>query len=152
MVSESGLVIRSGPWAADGVGRFLTDTIIPIRLATQGRDFPLVQSLWYRYDDTCLWCCTQADSVLARRLAADGRCAFEVSGDSQPYRGVRGTGLATLHADLAADLLPRLLERYAITAESPLAGWLLSRLDREVAVQVSDLRVTSWDYSDRMAP
>lgn len=142
--------VRSGPWTADEVASFLDKTVIPVRLSSNGTTYPLVQSLWFVHDDAALWCCTRKDSVLARRLTADGRCAFEVSGDAPPYRGVRGTGDATLVPAAARALLPRLLTRYLGSTESGLAAWLMSRLDGEVAVRIDTLRVTSWDYSARM--
>lgn len=141
--------IRSGPWSADQVTSYLTQTCIPVRLASHG-SFPLVQSLWFTYDEGALWCATQADSVLARRLRRDGRCGFEVSADTPPYRGVRGTGQATLVPEAAADVLPRLIRRYQGQDSTPLADWLLSRIATEVAVRIDGLTLTSWDYSGRM--
>jgi Pyridoxamine 5'-phosphate oxidase len=143
------VAIRSGPWSDEEIRRFLEATVIPVRLASMGT-FPLVQSLWFLPEGLDLWCATQADSVLARRLRSDGRCGFEVSGDDPPYRGVRGSGHAALVPEAAADILPRLLERYQVATDSPLAGWLLSRLDTEVAVRVSPRAMSSWDYSPRM--
>jgi Pyridoxamine 5'-phosphate oxidase len=143
------MLIRSGPWSEAEVRSFLAATVIPVRLASMGT-FPMVQSLWFLPDGLDLWCATQSDSVLARRLRADGRCGFEVSADEPPYRGVRGTGHATLLPDAAAETLPRLIERYEVADDSPLATWLLSRIDTEVAVQVSPRALASWDYSPRM--
>lgn len=141
--------IVSGPWSEAEVRAFLHATVIPVRLASMGA-FPLVQSLWFLPDGLDLWCATQADSVLARRLRADDRCGFEVSADQPPYRGVRGTGNATLVPEAAADTLPRLVERYDVADDSPLAAWLLSRIDTEVAVRISPRTLASWDYSPRM--
>jgi hypothetical protein len=141
--------IISGPWSETDVRSFLRATVIPVRLASMGT-FPLVQSLWFLPDGLDLWCATQADSVLARRLRADDRCGFEVSADQPPYRGVRGTGNATLVPEAAADTLPRLIERYDVADDSPLAAWLLSRIDTEVAVRISPRTLASWDYSPRM--
>ena len=141
--------IISGPWSESDVRAFLHATVIPVRLASMGT-FPLVQSLWFLPDGLDLWCATQSDSVLARRLRADDRCGFEVSGDQPPYRGVRGTGHATLVPEAAADTLPRLIERYDVADDSPLAAWLLSRIDTEVAVRFSPRTLASWDYSPRM--
>lgn len=141
--------IRSGPWSEAEIGSYLVATVVPVRLASMG-SFPLVQSLWFLPVGLDLWCATQADSVLARRLRADARCGFEVSGDSPPYRGVRGSGHATLVPEAAADVLPRLIERYEVADDSPLAAWLLSRIDTEVAVRISPRSMTSWDYTLRM--
>jgi hypothetical protein len=141
--------IRSGPWDEAEIRRFLAATVIPVRLASAGT-FPIVQSLWFLPDGLDLWCATQADSVLARRLQAHDRCGFEVSADEPPYRGVRGTGHATLIPDAAAGTLPRLIERYQVAGDSPLSAWLLSRIDSEVAVRIRPRTVSSWDYSPRM--
>ena len=142
--------IRSGAWPLDTDERFLHQTTIPVRIASNGREFPLVQSQWFLYEYSALWCCAQADSVLAQRLRNDPSCAFEVSGDLPPYMGVSGTGSASLHASEAARILPLLIHRYLGDEPSTLADWLLSRLDVEVAIRISDLAVTSWDFSARM--
>jgi len=141
--------VRSGPWSAPEIGEFLRDTVIPIRLATNGR-FPLVQSVWFCLRDGDLWCATQGESVLARRIRRDPHVGFEVSADAPPYLWVRGTGIAHLVPGHADSVLPELLSRYGIETTSPLATWLLSRLDTEVAVRISELVVTSWDYRARM--
>ena len=140
--------IVSGPWDRSHIDAFLDDTEIPIRIASAGRTSPLVQSLWFLHDEDALWCCTQSDAVLTRRITSDPRCGFEVSGDQPPYRGVRGTAKAEILPDRAADMLPRLIERY--NAPRSLADWLLSRLDREVAIRLHSLRVTSFDFTQRM--
>ena len=150
METSGAIDVRSGPWTADEVRTFLDGAVIPVRLSSNGASYPLVQSLWFVHDDGDIWCCTRSDFVLARRLTADGRCAFEVSGDAPPYRGVRGTGDAVLVPSMAASLLPRLLDRYLGGTDSSLGTWLMSRLDGEVAVRIGNLRVTSWDYSARM--
>jgi hypothetical protein len=149
MGEDAPVRLRSGPWSDDEVRRFLAATVIPVRLASMG-SFPMVQSLWFLPDGLDLWCATQADSVLARRLRADGRCGFEVSADEPPYHGVRGTGLATLIPEAAAGTLARLIERYQVADDSTLATWLLSRTDTEVAVHVRPATLSSWDYSPRM--
>ena len=146
---ESGFAVRSGPWDADAITEYLTSTVIPIRFATSGR-YPLVQSLWYSFDHAALWCATQQDSVLARRIHRDARIAFEVSADSPPYCGVRGTGTAHLVPEAAERVLTDLLTRYDVAVGSQLRTWLLSRLDTEVAIRVDGLALTSWDFRHRM--
>ena len=141
--------LRSGPWPADEVAEYLDGARIPLRIASQGT-YPVVQSLWFLRDGSQLWCATQTDSVLAQRLRRDDRCGFEVSADAPPYRGVRGTGHATLDPRAAADVLPRLIARYLGPEPGQLADWLMSRIASEVAVRIDRLTVTSWDYSGRM--
>lgn len=142
--------IRSGPWELREIEGFLHSAVIPIRLATRGSAWPLVQSLWFLFDDSALWCCTQQDSVLATRVRSDPRCAFEIAGDLPPYRGVRGKGVASLDPEPARALLERLIGRYLADGESPLATWLRSRVTDEVAIRIGTLAVSSWDYTARM--
>lgn len=143
--------IRSGPWDLSGIRAFLESAVIPMRLATNGSVGPMVQSLWFLFDESALWCCTQRDSVVAKRLRSDPRCGFEIAGDNPPYRGVRGKGDASMDAGLAAELLERLLRRYDVASNSPLASWLQSRVADELAIRIDSLVVSSWDYSSRMS-
>jgi hypothetical protein len=142
--------IVSGPWDRSQIDAFLDGSIIPIRLASTGRTSPLVQSLWFVREADSLWCCTQSDAVLTRRLTRNPQCGFEVSGDLPPYRGVRGSAHAEIVPDRAADILPLLIDRYLGPSPGPLAQWLLSRLDREVAIRLDSLRVTTFDFTSRM--
>lgn len=142
--------IRSGPWDHAEVEQFLEESVIPIRLATIGRSGPLVQSLWFLYDNGSLWCATQAEAVVVSRLTADPRCGVEVARDAPPYRGVRGSAQAVILPGAAGEILPRLIERYLGSAPSPLGEWLLSRIDSEVAIRLDDLQISSWDFSSRM--
>ncbi|MEY4137326.1 MAG: hypothetical protein RL205_1454 [Actinomycetota bacterium] len=144
------LTVRSGPWSPDTIAGYLAGATIPIRLASVGKHFPLVQSLWFLYDDNSLWCCTQADSVLANRLRRDNHVGFEISADAPPYRGVRGKGRVSLVEGAAPTVLPRLVEKYLGSEPTDFSTWLLSRLDNEIAIRIDDLSVSSWDYSSRM--
>ena len=67
-----------------------------------------------------------------------------------PYFGVRGTGRAQLLPSDAAVVLPQLIDKYLGDQTVPLAKWLLSRLDEEVAIRIDSLTLSSWDYSRRM--
>ncbi|MGI9576915.1 MAG: pyridoxamine 5'-phosphate oxidase family protein, partial [Microthrixaceae bacterium] len=75
---------------------------------------------------------------------------FEVAADAPPYRGVRGHGVAEFHPDKAQEVLAELIERYLGQDDSSLASWLRSRVDDEVAIAIAEMKVTSWDYSERM--
>lgn len=142
--------ITSGPWDLNAIADFLQATRIPMRLATNGSTGPLVQSLWFLVEDAHLWCATQDSSLLAQRIARDPQVGFEVAGDHPPYRGVRGTGRAEVRRDEAARILPALIERYQGDGRTALSDWLLGRLDREVAIRIEPMTLTSWDYTDRM--
>lgn len=145
------ITVKSGPWSQSVIESWLREESIPLRLATVGKHGPLVQSLWFSYDDGELWCATQAESVVAKRLRRDPRVGWEVSRDEPPYRGVRGTG----HAELVGDqvraevVLKSLIERYGQSG-TELETWLINRVSTEIAVRITGLRVTSWDYTPRM--
>ena len=49
-----------------------------------------------------------------------------------------------------AEVLRALIGRYLGDETSELARWLLSRVDREVAIEIIPARLTSWDYGERM--
>lgn len=146
------LTLKSGPWSSERVESWLRDTVIPLRIASAGKHGPLVQSLWFVYERQALFCATQRSSVLAKRLERDGRVGWEVSGDEPPYRGVRGTGDAELIDDVVevSQVLNSLIGRYG-QDHTELAQWLLGRIESEVAVRITNLRVSSWDYSPRMS-
>lgn len=150
-LDAAGLPEVRGPWDRARSEEFLRGARIPIRLATVDSEGPFVQSLWFEYCDGVLWCATQASAVVVRRLQADARCAFEVGGDEPPYRGVRGRATAQVVPEAAADVLPRLIERYLGSGSASLRRWLLGRLETEVALRITPTSMTSWDFSARMA-
>lgn len=52
-------------------------------------------------------------------------------------------------ATLAEDVLARLVSKYGQVG-TPLEQWLSSRIESELVVRISELRLSSWDYSPRM--
>ena len=140
----------TGPWDFPEVSTFLAQAVIPIRVASSGSRGPIVQSLWFDFHEGALWFATQASSLLVKRLTANNEIGFEVSGDDAPYRGVRGTGVASIHPELAGEVLHRLIKKYQGDAETDLSQWLLSRLDKEVAIKITALTLATWDFAGRM--
>jgi len=140
----------TGPWDFTETSAFLQQAEIPIRVASSGSRGPIVQSLWFDFDDAALWCATQAGSLLVQRLTANNDIGFEIAADTAPYRGVRGTGTASIHPELAGDVLRRLITKYQGSSETDLSKWLLSRLDKEVAIKINALTLATWDFSGRM--
>jgi hypothetical protein len=140
-----------GPWSWERIEFYLQDTVLPVRVACLSKTgWPIVLSLWYLYRDGVLWCASQSQAWVVRRLREDPRCAFEVAPNEPPYCGVRGQARATLEATQGADILRGLIARYLGSKDPELARWLLSRSDQEVAIRIEPVRISTWDYSQRM--
>ena len=107
-------------------------------------------SLWYLPEEGKLWCATQQSASVVTLLARDSRCAFEVSLESPPYRGIRGQGLATLHHERGEGILRMLLSRYLGKSSPGLARRLLAQVATEVAIAIEPQTLVSWDYAKRM--
>lgn len=141
----------NGPWTRGEVRSFLSEAIIPARLSVlNGEGWPLVLSLWFMPDEDALWCATNEGALVVRHLRGDDRCAFEIAGDTPPYRGIRGQARASLHPQQGAAVLEALLERYSIQPGSRLSRMLLARADTEVAIRLEPKWISSWDFSERM--
>lgn len=142
----------TGPWSADEVAAHLDGARIPLRLsAITPSGWPVVLSLWFvRHGDELL-CATQRNASIVPALEADGRCAFEVAGDSMPYHGVRGRARVTVAPDDGLAVLRELTRRYLGSDESPFARWLLGRSTPEVVLRLDPVALSSWDYRSRMA-
>lgn len=141
----------NGPWSREEVATYLDETVIPMRLACNREDgFPLVASHWFVRKGDVLWCAVHGGSVMARRLASDPSCGFEVSGDLPPYYGVRGRAQAQLIGSSGSTILGELIDRYLGRRDSTLAQWLLGRAEGELAVRLEPLKLFTWDYRERM--
>jgi hypothetical protein len=141
----------TGPWDTAQARRFLTDMRVPLRLAVHGTSgHPVLVSLWYLPLEGRLWCATQQSAHAARLLERDPRCGYEVSVESPPYRGVRGTARATLHAGRGEEILRGLIDRYLESDTSRLAQSLLARVDTEVAISIEPRTMVTWDFEERM--
>ena len=140
-----------GPWSIDRIERYLDDARIPLRLACNGPSrFPVIASHWFVRRGSSIYCAVQCDSHVASLLTANPHCAFEISSQDPPYRGVRGQALATLDDSSGAEILELLIDRYLSPGRADFAKWLRSRSDTETAVRLDPTRLSSWDYAPRM--
>ena len=100
----------SGSFDREQVVAFLDEAVIPLRLACVAPSgWPLVVSLWFVRRGDELVCATQRSSSLVRALEHDQRCAFEVAGETPPYRGVRGRARVAIDPDDGLATLAELL-------------------------------------------
>lgn len=142
---------RRGPWSSQQVESFLERTRIPLRLACNAESgHPLLASLWFVPLEGRLWCATRDRARIVSAIWDDPRCSFEVSVETPPYYGVRGTAYATLHPERGEEILRVLIDRYLKDAQSPFAQWLLDRAADETAIALEPARLRSWDYRERM--
>jgi len=141
----------SGPWSLSDVELFLHQALIPVRLsAISPSGWPTVVSLWFIYEDGVLKCATKPSARITKLLRENPKCGFEIAGETPPYHGVRGQGLATLDHKLGPNLLPRLIDRYIGPDITPFRRWLLIGQEEEVAIVIRPTRLMSWDYRKRM--
>lgn len=141
----------SGAWSAAEATAYLEAATVPIRLACHRPDGGLwMLSLWYVYRDGAFHCATSADADVVGFLEADPAVAFEVSDNDPPYRGVRGSGTASVDPDEDKRLLRDLIERYLGGTDGGLAEALLGEGREEVRVRVDPDRLYTWDFTERM--
>jgi len=140
-----------GPWSLPEICAFLDSAIIPVRIsAISTTGWPVIVSLWFIRQTDTLLCATRSTSKIAKLLVADPHVAFEVSGETPPYFGIRGQGLASLSEDKNAVLLSQLVERYLGDERAQFRQWLLKGSKDEIAICIKPLRIMSWDYRKRM--
>lgn len=144
---------KSSAWNEANLRSYLANSTMPMRIATSTDNYPTLCSVWYLFDEQKgdLLCVSHENSQLVTDLMANKKCAFEIAPNDPPYQGVRGKATATLTKDGADDVLPVLIERYLGNADSGLAKWLLGRIDEEYVIRLAPVRITSWDYSERMS-
>ena len=145
------MVDYTGSWDKQQVEDFLSEQTIPARLSFISDDSkPWMLSLWYKYDKETLYCATTKDADVVRHLQERPYCAFEISTNEPPYRGVRGKGTVTISPDENLILLKELVDRYVDDEYDTFRNWLLGRDVQEVQIALEPEKIYSWDYSDRM--
>jgi len=148
---QDSIIRKSSAWDKAHIEQFLQSTLIPVRLAClSSSGSPLLCSLWFEYADGSVWCATQEGARIVSLLQNNPACAFEVAGDSMPYKGVRGQGRATVSATDGPEVLLRLIDRYLGARDSDFARWLIARQEHEVSIRIEPEWATSWDFGSRM--
>ena len=139
-------------WHDAQIADYLKETVSPMRIAITDGDFPTICSLWFDYDPEqgALICATHARSQIAKLIAKNPRCAFEIASNTPPYCGVRGKAVIEVDAGAAAQSLPKLIARYLGDSNAGLGNWLMSRVDEELELRLTPVWISAWDYGQRM--
>ena len=142
----------SGPWSISQIGSYLNDKAVPLKLSViSSGGWPVIVSLWFVFDENRIICASRKKSKIIKFLESNPRCAFEVSGDSPPYSGVRGQGIAMLSNKDSHGVLERLHDRFLGMQDTPFKQWLLKNSENETIISIEPKRLMTWDYSTRMS-
>ena len=129
----------------------LVNLIVPLRLScltTSG--WPMIIPLWFKFLNDRFYCATQQNAKIISYLKKDARCAFEISSENPPYRGIRGQGKTIIKKELGIEILETVIEKYIQKKNANLRKYLLKRKENEVAIEIIPTKVFCWDYSYRM--
>lgn len=119
------------------IATLLNDLASPVRLASHSPNgFPLISTLWFLYEDGVFWCITQQRTLLRRNLAANPRCGFEITLDSQRFKLLRGQGLATLDLTDGARVTERMITRYLANPDGSTAAAMRKQIPTEYAIAI----------------
>jgi nitroimidazol reductase NimA-like FMN-containing flavoprotein (pyridoxamine 5'-phosphate oxidase superfamily) len=141
----------NGPWSNKDIAKYLTKSVIPIRLSlVSPTGWPVVVSLWYQFQDGSLMCASRRTARIVKLIENNPRCGFEISSEAPPYSGVRGQGTAYLDEQRGEALLSQLVDRYVDPKASDFRNWLQKDAKNEIAIRIVPHRIMSWDYRQRM--
>ena len=132
--------------------RFLDESLIPIRISVNTKSgFPTIVSLWYIFENGKFYCASIKTANLINLIKKNNKCAFEVSTENLPYKGIRGKGTIELDYLQGGFILKKLLTRYNIKKDSKLAKFLINRIEEEVALIITPMKIFTWDFKERMS-
>ena len=123
--------------AESEITTLLSDLASPVRLASQSPNgFPLISTLWSLYEDGVFWCITQHRTLLRRNLEANPRCAFEIALKGQRFKLLRGQGLASLDLADGERMTERIINRYLVDPNGPIAAGMRKQVVTEYAIAI----------------
>ena len=143
-------IALQGPWGMDEIASFLCNVHVPMRIAANGTSgFPMVTPVWHLWADGNIWAASRPSSALVRGLRGDPRCAFDISCEQPPYKGVRGRGIAEIEAN-GEYVLEQLLSRFMGATAPSFQARLLKAARDECAIRIRASGFTTWDVCRRM--
>lgn len=129
----------------------LVNLIVPLRLAClTSSGWPMIVPLWFKFLNDRFYCATQENAKIISYLKNDNRCAFEISSQNPPYRGIRGQGKTIIKKELGIEILQTVIEKYIHKKDTDLTTYLLKRKEKEVAIEITPIKIFYWDYTNRM--
>lgn len=136
-------------WNQTQAASYLSNHEEPLRLSLIANGAPLILPLWFIFENGGFYCASPANAYVARLIANQPDCGFDISGNEMPYCGIRGQGKATIEAH-GEQMLERLADRYLKDSRPEFKRWLLSRQGDEIAIRIVPTWATAWDFSSRM--
>jgi nitroimidazol reductase NimA-like FMN-containing flavoprotein (pyridoxamine 5'-phosphate oxidase superfamily) len=129
----------------------LVNLIVPLRLACLTHSgWPMVVPLWFVFLNDRFYCATQENAKIISYLKKDPRCAFDISTENPPYRGIRGQGKTIINKDHSTEILEIVIQKYIQNKYKNLRKRLLTKREKEVAIEIIPIKKFYWDYTDRM--
>ncbi len=122
---------------ADAIAALLSSHQSPVRLSSLSPNgYPLISTLWFLFEEGCFWCITNQSTLMRRNLAANPRCAFEITLHDARYKLLRGQGDAELHLDQGRRVTEAMISRYLPDPRGAMAEALRARIPTEYAVRI----------------
>ena len=129
----------------------LVNLVVLLRLAClTNSGWPMIVSLWFKFLNDRFYCATQENAKIISYLKKDNRCAFEISSEIPPYKGIRGQGKSIIKNELGIEILETVIEKYISKKDTNLKKYLLERKENEVAIEIIPIKIFYWDYTKRM--
>ncbi len=133
------------------VEKFLKDSKIPLRLSGVTKSgWPFLVSLWFIYLGDKIYLATIETAKVVKYLSNNPKCAFEISSEIPPYCGIRGQASARIIDSKGDEVLIALLNRYLGGTDNSLAQRLMNRKVKEVAIELTPIKLYQWDFNSRM--
>lgn len=142
----------AGPMNEEEVLDFLQRERVLMRLAMVDDDgYPMAHPVWFVYEDNCLWAAVERTSRKAKVLRKNSKVYFTIDKSTEPPKGVRGRGTATLIEDdsLALKVTTQHLLKYHGAIDDEFAKNFLDGVHELAVVRVAPIFLASWDYAKR---
>ena len=124
---------------------------VPLRLAClTSSGWPMIVPLWFTFLNNRLYCATQENAKIISYLKKDPRCAFDISTENPPYKGIRGQGKIKINKDCSTEVLEIVIQKYLRNKYKNLTEYLLKQKENEVAIEIIPIKTFYWDYTDSM--